>query len=204
MIRIIKIKIKEFITIVSNMRYNKKHHTRIYSKLASPKAIYEKGVNIAENTVVTEDVHIGIYSYINKNSSVENCEIGNYCSISSGVYINPFEHNLLQRSTHPFVCATSAKRDKVKIGNDVLISLNVVILQGVQIGNGAIIGAGAIVTKDVKPYEIVGGVPARHIGWRFDESGIKNIEETQWWNYDISVLNKNSDYFTGNNDVFSP
>ncbi len=108
-------------------------------------------------------------SYINKTSSVENCEIGNLCSISSGVYINLFEHELSKRTTHFFAGGPRAKRCKVKIGHDVPISLNEIVLEEVNIGNGAVIAAGAVVTKDVEPYEIVGGVPSKHISWRFDE-----------------------------------
>ena len=73
------------------------------------------------------------------------------------------------------------KRAPVVIGHDVLISLNAVILKGVHIGNGAVIGAGAVVTKDIEPYEIVGGVPAKHIGWRFDPETRERIEQSKWW-----------------------
>ena len=155
--RTIKIKLKEHKNRIYFFFFNKKNKTSIYSCLASPKAKYAHHVGIAANTIVTEDVEIGKYSYINTNSSAENCKIGNYCSISSGVYINPTEHDLSKRSTSPFIYMPEKKQQRVTIGNDVLISLNAVILKGVSIGDGAVIGAGAIVTKDVKPYEIVGG-----------------------------------------------
>ncbi|MEK6518586.1 CatB-related O-acetyltransferase [Bacillus thuringiensis] len=134
-------------------------------------------------------------SYINKNLSVENCEIGNFCSISIGVYINPFEQDLSKRTMHPFAEGPTVKRSEVKIGHDVLISLNAIVLEGVNIGNGAVIAAGAVVTKDVEPYEIVGGVPSKHIGWRFAEVERNKVTQTNWWLDDVEVLRKKLDYF---------
>ena len=183
--------------------FNKKNNTRIFSTRASLKAKYGLKTLISSGTYVSSDVEIGNYSYVNSNSSLENCTIGNYCSISSGVYINPYEHFLNYRSTHPFAEAgDEPKRERVIIGNDVLISLNAIILSGVKIGDGAVIGAGAVVTKDVKPFENVGGVPAKHIKWRFDETEQKEIEKTEWWKYDIKELKEKLDYFRKETDSF--
>ncbi|MBQ6839391.1 MAG: nucleotidyltransferase family protein [Oscillospiraceae bacterium] len=183
--------------------YNRKNGTKICSNCADLRARFEKGVSIGENTFVSSDVTIGKYSYINRNSSAENCRIGNYCSISSGVYINPHEHQLGYRSTHPFADKQAkGKQAPVVIGHDVLISLNVIILSGVTVGNGAVIGAGAVVTKDVQPYEIVGGVPARHIGWRFDESERQMLENSQWFLSDIDTCKKNIVFFTKETNEF--
>jgi acetyltransferase-like isoleucine patch superfamily enzyme len=189
---------------IVNFFYNKKNDTQICSTEASLKAEYEKKVLISPRVTVTDDVKIGKYSYVNVGSSVENCTIGNYCSISSGVWICPFEHQIKNRSTHPFAHGDIEKREPVKIGNDVLISLNSIILSGVTVGDGAVIGAGAVVTKDVQPYEIVGGVPAKHIGWRFDSDEQQKISDTKWWNYDVDVLQKNLDYFKGKTNYFNP
>ncbi len=182
--------------------YNIKNHTKIASLQASLRAQYGRDVRIGKGTIVEKTVSIGDYSYVNINSSVENCDIGKYCSISTGVFINPAEHNVHSRSTYPlFSGAESQKR--VKIGNDVLISLNAIILRGVEIGDGAVIGAGAVVTKDVQPYEIVGGVPAHHIGWREIPPKIE-IDNTvyNWWDFEIDVVKKNEEYFLGKTDEF--
>lgn len=85
-------------------------------------------------------------------------------------------------------------REKVIIGNDVLISLNVIVLEGVTIGNGAIIGAGAVVTRDVKPYEIVGGIPAKHIKFRFDPDTINKLQSEKFWDWDKEKIIKNINY----------
>lgn len=201
MLKIKKI-IKRFFTSLYFVNYNKKHKTRIYSSLASRKAVYGHHVGVEENTVVMDDVSIGKYSYINKNSYIENCSIGNYCCISSGVYVCPFEHDINRRTSHPFVGEPKTKREAVTIGHDVLISLNVIVLKGVNIGNGAVIAAGAVVTKDVLPYEIVGGVPAKHIGWRFSSDEIKRIELTHWWDFDIEQLSNNYDFLRKDTDTW--
>lgn len=174
--------------LIKKIRYwqfNKRHHTSIKSLEASLSAKYGDEVMVSSGVVISPDVSIGKYTYINPRTTIENCIIGNYCSISAGVNICPGEHDLQALSTHPrFERKDRRKREPVIIGHDVLISLNVVVLSGVHIGTGAVIGAGAVVTKDVLPYEIVAGVPAKHIGWRFDPETIKRIEETEWWKYE--------------------
>lgn len=181
--------IKRIFRLVWNMlklkRYNKKKGTYIESRYANLNAAYGTGVRIGKGTYIDKETSIGDYSYVNKNSSLERCDIGKYCSISSGVYINPYEHDYRKVTTHPVIRRGKHEkpREKVVIGNDVLISLNVVITEGVHVGDGAVIGAGAVVTKDVRPYEIVGGVPAKHIKWRFESDVIEHLQRVAWWNW---------------------
>ena len=191
--------IREFIKRLYLNNYNKKYKTRIKSLSASLQATYGKEVLIDIGTVVEPDASIGDYSYVNKNSSVENCTIGKYCSISSGVYICPFEHDIHRVSTSPHSGdggSHGKKRRPVIIGNDVLISLNAIILEGVSIGDGAVIAAGAVVNKDVEAYEIVGGVPAKHIGYRFSEAEISELEKIRWWDKDATWIRKNRKHFS--------
>ena len=173
--------------------YNQQHNTNIHSLKASLHAKYDKKVTISENVVVSPTVSIGKYSYVNRNSSIENCTIGNYCSISSGVWVCPYEHRLDLFSTHPFLlCNFKEKREKVSIGNDVLISLNAIILSGVRVGDGAVIAAGSVVTHDVEPFEIVGGVPAKHIKWRFPKEMQDAIIKSEWWKRDPNEIDKDN------------
>ena len=84
---------------------------------------------------------------------------------------------------------------KVIIENDVWIGMNVTIMGGVKIGNGAIVGSHALVTRDVKPYEIVGGVPAKVIKKRFDEITISKLLKIKWWDLDESLIKKKIFFF---------
>lgn len=179
--------IKKFIKSLRLKIFNYKNCTQIHSLSASLNANYGKNVRVDESSYIADDVSIGKYTYVNHSSSIENCNIGSYCSISSGVYISPYEHILTEISTHPKfepIEHKMRKRKKVEIGNDVLISLNVIILEGVNIGTGAVIGAGAVVTKDVQPYEIVAGVPAHNIGYRFSKEKIDRLLSSKWWESD--------------------
>ena len=88
-----------------------------------------------------------------------------------------------------FQCVEGDKSKKdVVIGNDVWIAHGSTILSGVHIGNGSVIGANAVVTKDVEPYSIVGGNPAKLIKKRFDEETIKKLEDIQWWNWEKNIF----------------
>lgn len=170
--------------------FNKQNHTKIESLYASLNAHYGKNVRIGRNVNITDDVTIGDYSYVNKDSYIVNCDIGKFCSISSGVNISPYNHNLTGITTHP-IGDYDRPRKRTVIGNDVLISLNVIIMDGVHIGDGAVIGAGAIVTHDVGNYEIWYGAPARFKRYRVEDENVrKTLSELKWWDMETKIRDR--------------
>ena len=132
--------------------------------------------------------------------------IGKFCSIACGAkfIFTSANHTMKSLSTYPFPIffeewgldvanITDAWDNKgdIVIGNDVWIGYEAVILSGVTVGDGAIIGTRAVVTKDVPPYTIVGGVPARHIRRRFDEETISKLMELKWWEWPAEKIKEN-------------
>lgn len=184
------------------LRYtNKKYDRFLFSLLASRKAKYGLKVLIDKDTYVADDVEIGDYSYVNKNSSIESCSIGKFCSISSNVYISPFNHDHSFVSTHPFLfndfygmvnksVKLTLNNKKTIIGNDVWVGLNVIIRRGVTIGDGVVIAAGSIVTSDIPSYQIWAGVPARFVKYRFPDNVSSDLQNLSWWDWDRPKLIK--------------
>ena len=122
--------------------------------------------------------------------------IGKYCQIGADVAIHTTNHPISYLSTYinqnlfQGELKTLKEINSVTIGNDVWIGHNVIIVGNVTIGNGAILAAGCVVTKDVLPYTIVGGVPAKFIKKRFPDPIIQEIEALQWWNLSDAELEK--------------
>ena len=147
------------------------------------------------------ETSIGKGTYIAINSKISKTTIGKYCSIGPNLICGWGIHPINGISTSPCFYSTMKQngmtfsnidkieeRKPIKIGNDVFIGMNVTILDGVTIGDGAVIAAGAVVVKDIPPYAVVGGVPARIIKYRFSQETIEKLEKIKWWDWDDSKL----------------
>ncbi len=180
-------------------------------KMLSLKEAENKKKYLAFNNVKLHQVEIGNYSYIADNSIIHNCKIGKYTSIGPNVIIGFGEHPTKYLSTSPIFYSKEvgyknnfyssnnfSGKELVKIGNDVWIGASVYIKNGIEIGDGAIIGAGATVIKDVPPYAIVVGIPAKIIKYRFDDIDVKKLLIIKWWTWDEQKVNDNKFFFTSN------
>ena len=182
---------------------------KIYPRTGDRETVYLKNVidnpniQIGDYTIYNDFVHDPreflknnvLYHYpINKDRLI----IGKFCSIACGAkfLFNSANHKMASLSTYTFplffeewglekenVAQAWGQKGDIIIGNDVWIGYEAVILSGVTIGDGAVIGCRAVVTKDVPPYTIVGGVPAKPIRKRFDEETIKELQKIKWWDW---------------------
>jgi acetyltransferase-like isoleucine patch superfamily enzyme len=151
---------------------------------------------------------IGKYSFCGYDCEIIHCNIGSFCSIANNVKIGGAMHPMDWVSMSPafyegkntgikakFFEHTRELYQTTTIGNDVWIGQNALIKQGITIGNGAVIGMGSIVTKNVAPYSVVAGVPAKEIKKRFNEDVIKELLKSEWWNFSNEELKKFAPYF---------
>jgi len=145
----------------------------------------------------------GVPTVINHENSSAKLHVGAFCSIGGGVRIYlGMNHCTNFVTTYPFgnihqdifgsdnTLGHPATKGDVVIGNDVWIADGVTIMSGVTIGDGAVIACNSHVVKDVEPYSIVGGNPAKHIKYRFSKETIDSLMELKWWNLDIHVIQK--------------
>jgi phosphonate metabolism protein (transferase hexapeptide repeat family) len=140
----------------------------------------------------------GDYSYVVQGCSIVWADIGKFCSIAQSTRINPGNHPMWRAALHHFTYRSKSygfaveddaeffewrASHRVVLGDDVWIGHGSTILPGVKIGTGAGIGAGAVVSKDVPPFAIVGGVPAKQIRFRFPEKVQEDLMNLSWWNW---------------------
>lgn len=144
----------------------------------------------------------GKHSFAREGLQATNTDtkIGSFCSIALNVILGPGKHPTHFLSSHPSFYLEECKLTNetktehfellypVEIGNDVWIGHSVIVQDGIKVGDGAVIGSGAIVTKDVPPYAIVAGVPAKILRYRFDEDTIKDLLELKWWELDDDLI----------------
>ncbi len=190
------------------------NQTEIYPRSGDNQTVYLKSVITHQNIEVGD---FTIYNdFVNdprdfeKNNVLyhypinhDRLIIGKFCSIACGAkfIFNCANHTLKSLSTYTFplffeewdlpksdVASAWDNKGDIVIGNDVWIGYDAIIMAGVTIGDGAIIGTRAVVTKDVEPYSIVGGVPAKEIRKRFSTDIIARLQELQWWNWDADII----------------
>lgn len=165
-----------------------------------------------------EYASLGDYSYLGEHCDVADAEIGRFCAIANMVRIGAPNHPMERPSQHRFTYVPeyyeqSAVRDtgffsgrraaRVIIGHDVWIGHAAIVLPGVTIGDGAVIAAGAVVSKDVAPYTIVGGVPARQIRERFTRDIAAKLSAIAWWNWpDEKLFAEVRSFQTGDIELF--
>lgn len=173
-----------------------------------------------QNTVSNPNIIIGDYTYYDDPEDSEKFErnvlyhfpfigdkliIGKFCALARGIkfIMNGANHKLNGFSTYPFQifgdgwekvapqAGELAYKGDLVIGNDVWIGYEAVVMPGVQVGDGAIIAAKSVVVKDVLPYTIVGGNPAKYIRQRFDDETIQALLKVAWWNWEIEKITRN-------------
>ncbi len=206
--------VKKILNFITCFRFKLPYNCEVHysSKL---KLSTFNGKNKVSSKTVMENTQLGYASYVGMNCKLSNCLIGKYSSIAQNVQIITGKHPTENWvSSHPAFYSSSwivsysdenrfdeyeyidiKKKKHVKIGNDVWIGSNVSILQGINVGDGAIIGAGAVVTKDVPPYAIVVGVPAKLIRYRFEEREREWLNDLKWWDLEETMVKKLAPYF---------
>lgn len=174
MIEIVKIILYKISSLKINVRTGKKVFIGMFNNL--------------------NNVQIGDFTYIAGSSRIRNAKIGSYTSIAKGLNTGFGTHPRKRFSTSPIFHSSNnvfktkyilennfEELKETKIGNDVWIGINVILMDGVNIGDGSIVAAGSVVTKDVLPYTIVGGIPAKLIKMRFDNDTINVLQNSRWW-----------------------
>ena len=194
-------------------------YSKFFKKIVRGKSILHSAIHktaVVNSGCSVVNSSVGKCSYLGYDTEIVNCEIGAYCSIAGNVHIGGAEHPAEWISTSPVFQKVKHSGPTVRyaehelpslkrtiVGNDVWIGVGAIIKQGVRIGDGAIVGSGAVVTKDVAPYSIVGGCPAKLIRYRFDEKTIAELNAIQWWNMSDEELSQLGRYATDVNEFIT-
>lgn len=155
------------------------------------------------------DSNVGDFSYTGINTIINFATIGKFCSIARNVDIGGADHDIDKITSIPRFrieqCLgggrpVAPKISNCEIGNDVWIASGAIVLNKAKIGDGAVIGAGAVVTKDIPPYAIAVGIPAKVVKYRCSEDNIERLLKLRWWDWPLEVLKSNINHIL-NEDI---
>lgn len=168
--------------------FNYRTNNNVQSRKVSLKSIVGENITVLDGSYICENSLVDSYSFIGFNSLISKSVIGRYNSIASNVNIGHGEHPLDKISTNGYFIEdaynTLTSRECI-IESDVWIGVGSIIKRGVKVGVGAVVGANSFVNKDVPPFAIVVGSPARIIRYRFSNDKIAEILNSKWWDYEV-------------------
>ena len=210
---------------ITNTKY--KEGFKCYRNAAVIDSEISEGVTIGDDTTVARckigkkvalnrrsyfnDSIIGDFSYAGSNTTMNYASVGKFCSLARNVDIGGFDHDYHKVTTMPMFRFRQlseggkpevGEKELCMVGNDVWIAAGAQVLHKVSVGDGAVIGGGAVVTKNVPPYAIVAGVPARIIKFRFNEKIIEELLNIKWWDWPEEAILQNIEWMI-QNDVNS-
>lgn len=182
-------------------KWIRQHHCKLADGTASLSnysvLTLEEHAELGYSKIRAFSLAIGAHTFIRSTAKLDFVEhIGRFCSISNDCCIGHEKHThpLDWVSSHPFQYAKNTSLEynpsfsPARLGHDIWIGTNVTIMEGVNIGTGAVVATNSLVTKDVPPYAIVGGNPAKIIKYRFPEEIIQGLLASEWWNYPVEIL----------------
>ncbi|QGY39200.1 acetyltransferase [Pseudodesulfovibrio cashew] len=169
---------------------------RVHPSARLMKSRLDAFTEVGEGCLLLES-SLGAYSYLSPECDVAHAEIGRFASIASQVRIGPTNHPMWRASQHHFTYRSDQygfgpddaglfewrRKQRTVVGHDVWIGHGAILLPGVHVGDGAVVAAGAVVSRDVPPYSVVGGVPARHIKDRFQPKVRERLVRLAWWDW---------------------
>lgn len=172
-----------------NIKTNLKKLKQILKATEISEFVAPANVMVGRDCEIDKQTIIGEYTYIGKNCNITKTTIGRYVSIGNNCSIGPGEHDFSLASTSKKIYDSPDWYEKLTekeltIGNDVWIGADSIIRRGIKVGDGAVIGANSFVNKDIPPFAVVAGNPAKIIKYRFDEDKQKALADSKWWDYE--------------------